>query len=131
MDFDTIAPGATGTESFVVQSDSDFMWGELMATVNDPAAPETPIDPTGLTINITDEGAGRNFYNRNQALMNVAGIGEIDRARDGRLTIPTWIDRASQVNASITSNRADAQDVRVRLSFIGFKIFSRSQAGMR
>lgn len=127
MNFLTIAPGATAQGAFTVQSDSDFLITSVNALVNDPAAPETAVAADGLLIQVTDQGAGRNFYAGPVPLANVTGTG----ALPGFYPWPKFVDRASNVSASITSNRADAQDVRVRLTFVGFKIFSRSQAGLR
>jgi hypothetical protein len=128
MDFLTIAAaGGAATSSFNVQSDSDFLITQVQAAVNDPAAPETPLSGSGLLVQVTDSGSGRQLYDRQVPLLNVAGTG----ALPGFYPWPKFIDRSSTVSATITNNRADAQDVRVRLTFVGFKVFSRSQAGLR
>lgn len=120
------AAGGAGNGAFTVQSDSDFLITSIAAAVTDPAAPQTAVAPNGLTLELTDTGAGRNFQNGQLAFDTVVGTGQLP----GYLPWPKFIDRASQVTGTVVNNQA-AQAVDVRISFLGFKIFSPNQAGLR
>lgn len=119
LDFASIpAGGGVGTESFTVQSDSDFLIVALAATVVQPAAQETAVPFQALTLTVRDSGSGRNFFNRAQGFGAVVGTG----ALPNYFPYPKFVDRSSEITASVTNNDS-AQAALVRLSFLGFKIF--------
>lgn len=120
------AAGGTGTGSFTVQSDSDFEFCYLTASVTVPGTPETGVTMNGLLITMEDTGSGRQLQNGQLALANVAGTGQLP----GYNPWPKFLDRASQFSVSLTNNQT-AQPVDVRLAFGGFKVFSPSQSGLR
>jgi len=121
-----IAPGGVGVGSFTVQSDSDFEFCYLSASVSDAATPESQLTLSGLLLSMEDSGSGRMLQNGALPLISVAGNGTLP----GYSPWPKFLDRASQFTATVTSNRT-VTTVDVRLVFAGFKIFSPSQAGMR
>ncbi|MGE0161060.1 MAG: hypothetical protein AB7T31_16815 [Gemmatimonadales bacterium] len=125
VDFLTIAAaGASATESFTVPSDSDFLIVALSGTEVDPADEGTAIARTPFTIAITDSGSGRQLQNRAQAYANVVGTGQLP----SYLPFPKFIDRSSQVSTTIVNNDP-TQAARIRLSFLGFKIFDMMRGG--
>lgn len=134
MVFLTIAAaGGTDTQTFTVNSDSAFMITSLAADISDPAAEETPLAASGLTIAITDAGSGRQLQQGPLGLGTIVGVTTATQTGGGLPAYMPWpmrIKASSQVSADIVNNRADAQAVRVRLSFVGFKIFPPVQAGL-
>lgn len=112
------AAGGTGVQTFTVQNDSDFLITSLSAVVVDPTAQETERERRALTIRVLDAGAGRDLFNRQVAFPSVVGTGELPYF----LPYPKFVDRASDVSTTITNNHT-TEDVLVRLTFGGFKIF--------
>lgn len=119
VDFLSIAAGATATQTFTVQNDSDFLIVAATAAVVDPADEGTDfVNRAALTIAMTDGGAGRNLQNRPQAFSNLVGTGQLPCY----WPFPKFVDRASDFTTTIANN--DPTDsARVRLSYLGFKIF--------
>lgn len=122
VDFLSIAAGGSATQTFTVQNDSDFLIVACTATTVDPADEGTDfVNRAALTIQFTDSGSGRQLQNRAQGFPNVVGTGELP----AYWPFPKFVDRASDFSTTIANN--DPTDaVRVRLSFLGFKIFSYS-----
>ncbi len=125
VDFLNIAAGATQTQTFVVQNDSDFLIVDLAGVEVDPVAEETPLPPSALTIQITDSGSGRNLQNRALGYPTVVGTGQLP----AYMPYPKFIDRASEVSVTVVNNHGAGQAYRIRLSFIGFKIFDMMRGG--
>lgn len=125
IDFLNIAAaGGTATGTFLVPSDSDFLIVALTGTEVDPADEGLVIVSAPLTIAITDSGSGRQLQNRAQAYPNIVGTGQLPAF----MPYPKFIDRSSEVSATIVNNDP-TQAARVRLSFIGFKIFDMMRGG--
>jgi hypothetical protein len=125
VDFLTIAAaGGSATGTFLVPSDSDFLIVALAGNVVDPADEGIAVTAAPLTIAITDSGSGRQLQNRAQAFNNVVGTGQLP----AYMPYPKFIDRSSEVSTTITNNDP-TQAARVRLSFIGFKIFDMMRGG--
>ena len=126
-DFLTIAAGATATGSFQVESDSDFLLVDLTGFVNDPA--DEVVFPFAqatvpMTIQINDTGSGRNLFNRAQAWNNVIGTGQLTFYA----SYPKFFPATANVTTTLLNNDP-TQALRVRLSFIGFKIFGMMAGG--
>lgn len=120
VDFLAIAAaGGTQTQTFTVQNDSDFLIVGATGTVVDPAAEETARPTSSLTIQIRDSGSGRELQNRAAGFGNLVGTGQLP----AYWPFPKFIDRASDVSTTIVNNDT-ANPIRVRLNYIGFKIFS-------
>lgn len=117
-DFANIAVGTAQTQSFTVQNDSDFLIVALAGEEIDPADEGVALPTSPLTIAIQDGGSGRNLQNRPQAYANLVGTGQLP----AYMPYPKFIDRASEVSVTIANNDP-TQAYRVRLSFLGFKIF--------
>jgi hypothetical protein len=125
IDFLNIAAaGGTATGTFLVPSDSDFLIVALTGTAVDPANEATAVAQSALTLAITDTGSGRQLQNRASAFPNLVGTGQLP----GFMPYPKFIDRSSEVSATIVNNSLAAA-ARVRLSFIGFKIFDMMRGG--
>jgi hypothetical protein len=118
VDFANIATTSTSTGTFTVQNDSDFLVVAINGEEVDPANESTAITTSPLLITVTDGGSGRNWFNRAQAYANIVGTGQLPAF----LPYPKFVDRSSDVSVTITNNAA-AQAARIRLSFVGFKIF--------
>ena len=120
VDFLSIAAaGGTGTETFTVQNDSDFLIVAVNGVATDPAAEETLRATSALTIQFVDSGSGRQLQNRAQGYNNVVGTAQLP----AYWPFPKFVDRASDFTTTIVNNDT-ANATRVRLSFLGFKIFS-------
>lgn len=119
VDFLTIAAGGgTGTETFQVQNDSDFLLVACNGTAVDPTDETVARSRDALTIAFQDEGAGRSLQNRAQAFANMVGTAQLP----GYWPFPKFIDRSSNFSTTIVNNDG-VNDIRVRLSFLGFKVF--------
>ncbi len=120
VDFLTIAAaGGTQTQTFTVQNDSDFLIIGATATVNAPTAEETARPTSSLTIQMTDTGSGRQLTNRPAGFGNLVGTGQLP----AYWPFPKFVDRASDFSTTIVNNDT-ANAIRIRLSYIGFKIFA-------
>lgn len=124
MDFLSIAAGGSETRTFTVPSDSDFLIVSLAGEEVDPADEGAALPASPLTIAITDSGSGRQLQNRPQAYANLVGTGQLPAF----MPYPKFIDRSSEVSATIDNNDPTAA-YRVRLSFIGFKVFDMMRGG--
>lgn len=113
------AAGGVATQTFTVQNDSDFLIIAPTATVVDPTDESVARSMGALTISFVDEGSGRQLQNQVLAMSTVVGTGQLP----AYFPFPKFVDRASNFSATITNNDP-ANAVRVRLSFLGFKIFS-------
>ncbi|MGE0347376.1 MAG: hypothetical protein AB7N73_15010 [Gemmatimonadales bacterium] len=120
LDFLNIAAaGGSDVQAFTVPSDSDFLIVALAGEEVDPADEGVAIPTSPLTLTVTDSGSGRQLQNRATAYANLVGTGQLP----AYLPYPKFIDRSSEVSAVINNNDP-TQAARVRLSFIGFKIFN-------
>lgn len=119
VDFQTIAAvGGSATQTFTVQNDSDFLIVAVAATVVDPTDEGVARSRDALTIEMFDGGSGRALQNRAQAFSNLVGTAQLP----AYWPFPKLVDRASDFQTTIVNNDpADA--ARVRLSYIGFKVF--------
>lgn len=113
------ALGGTNTQTFTVQNDSDFLIIDLTCTVVDPTDEGVPRSRDACTVAFTDQGSGRQLQNRPFALSNITGTGQLP----SYFPFPKFVDRASDFATTIVNNDP-TEDVLVRFSFIGFKIFS-------
>lgn len=117
-DFLNIAAGATATEEIAIQNDSHFLMVAVAGHVVDPANESTVFTSPALTVEIRDQGSGRNLFNRAAAWANVVGTGQLP----AYFPYPKLVDRASTITTTI-ANVDPAQALRVRMNYIGFKIF--------
>lgn len=114
----TLAVGGTGTQTFTVQNDSDFLLTMVTGTVVDSTAVQTEVAFAPLTVQFLDAGSGRQLSNR--ALPWEGTVG--DAQLPFYFPYPKFIDRASDFSTTITNNDP-AIIVEVRICFHGFKIF--------
>lgn len=118
------AAGGTQTQTFTVQNDSDFLIVAMAGIEVDPADEGVGLSTDPLTIEITDSGSGRNLMNRPQAYANLVGTGQLP----AYWPYPKFIDRSSEVSTTLVNNDP-TQAYRVRLSYLGFKIFDMMRGG--
>jgi len=118
-DFTSIAAGASATQTFTIQNDSDFLIVALAGTAVDPADETSILTDPALTVAIKDSGSGRELQNRPQHWRNTMGTAQLPYY----LPYPKFIDRASDVSLTL-ANLSAAQAYRARVAFIGFKIFN-------
>ena len=117
------ATGSVTTQGTVqINNDSDFVLCGMRAT---PAADPGEVVFTtcpALTIQISDSGSGRSFFDQPAALPNVCGIAVTNADfGQGARYFPKLIAGGSTLTVAITNLTATA--VRLRLSFRGFKLF--------
>lgn len=115
LDF-TIAAGATATQSFQVDSDSDWFMASMNALVFDAAALTTVVVAPVL-VSIIDTGSGRQLQRVPFHIGTVFGNGTLP----GFVPYPKVIPRASTVQVSMQN--AGAVNLRIFANFGGFKIF--------
>ena len=115
-----LAAAGNQNPTFSVQNDSDFVALGLSGIARDPAAPATRFLDPAITIQILDQGAGRNLFSQPLDWASIVGDAE---------DIPYWpeakiINRASTVTVQLASlEAAGGQDYNVRLAVVGFKVF--------
>lgn len=120
VDFLSIAAvGGSGTETFVVPQNSGYLIVGAAATVSNPAAEETTRPTSSLTIEMTDSGSGRELQNRAAGFGNVVGTGQ----RPAIWPSPKWLDGSSEFSTTVVNNDT-ANAIRVRLTYLGFKVFT-------
>lgn len=117
----TLPLAAQGTDdpTFTV-GDADFVITDLTGEAWDPANPTVVFVRPAITVQINDEGSGRNLFNRPQRWG--ARVGE---ARDPYvLPMPFLVKQTSVVTIPLASQAlAGGQAYNVNLCVGGFKIF--------
>lgn len=113
-----LAPGASGTQTFTVQNDSDFLLVAVAGTVVNAAALATPVVFPAQTVQFTDSGSGRQLSNRELPWDAAVGTGQLPFY----FPYPKFIDRASDFSTAIANNDP-VITIEVRIVFHGFKIF--------
>jgi len=117
-EFLPISASAAATVRVPIQSDSDFELTEMTGDVRDADTDETVIAQPSLLVLITDEGSGRIIFDRAQMWDNIIGTAE----RPFILPMPKLIKANSVLSVQLTNNVA--ANKRVRMSFVGYKLFA-------
>lgn len=123
VEFPSLAPASAQSGAFQIQADSDFelqklsMFADVSGAAQTAATRELPL----VTIQITDTGTGRQLFSQPVAVPALFGDGQIP------FILPTT--KVFSRNASVAvavSNFSDSTTYRLRLNFIGAKIFAYS-----
>jgi hypothetical protein len=112
-----LAAGGAAGPTFTI-GDSDFLLTKITGAARDPAAPSNLFVAPAITIDIRDQGAGRNLFDRPQDWVAIVGDGR--ESED--LPVPYMVQQNSVVTVNL-ANLDPAQAYNARLSFWGVKIF--------
>lgn len=118
--FVSIAAGGTDAQTFTVQSDADFLALTLTGEAVDPADEGVrPFnDNPPLTVQVLDQGSGRQLFNRAIRWSNVVGTAQ----RPYYFGRPKFFKQLTEVTVTL-SNNDPTQALRVQVAFGGYKVF--------
>lgn len=120
-----LAAGATDDPTFTI-GDADFVFTDITGSARDPANPTVLFLAPAITVQINDEGSGRNLFNRPQDWHSRVGSAE----RAYILPMPFMVKQTSVVTATLVNIAlAGGQAYDVRLTIGGFKIFPTKRGG--
>lgn len=122
QDANVIPALGVATVDIPIQTDGDFVALYATATAVTDAAPETVLAAVPLLVQVTDSGAGRNFFDRPTHANNVFGVGE--RALDRQ---PYWYLRKGGTVRVTVTNLQNAI-LRAWVTFVGLKVFPVGQS---
>lgn len=122
QDADVIPSAGQATVDIPLQTDGDFVALFATATAVTDAAPQTVLAAVPLLVQVTDLGAGRQFFDRPTHAANVFGTGERALPRD-----PYWyLRKGGTIRVQVTN--LQAADLRAWVTFVGLKVFPASQS---
>lgn len=116
----TVTPlgaGLAASPTFTI-GDADFLVCDMTGAARDPANPSALFVNPAITLDIRDQGAGRNLFDRAQDWVAKVGIGQDPYV----FPMPYMVKMNSVVTVNL-ANLDPAQAYDVRVSFGGFKIF--------
>lgn len=120
LDFAALASAGVGNGAIQIQADSAFRWTKATYSANIAAAAflsgTRPIP--NVTIQITDNGSGRQLFNNPVPIPNIMGSGELPFI----LPMGYVFEPKSSMQVQVTNFDA-VVTYNLRLSFIGTKIF--------
>ena len=121
LDYAAINFGTTANASFVVQSDSNFLWQyfSFYATIADAAFTDSTRVIPSINMLIQDTSSGRLLMSAPVPIPNMSGNGQLPF----QLPSPRFFRANTQVNVTCTNFDA-AVDYTLNLSFIGTKYFN-------
>jgi hypothetical protein len=120
VDFSSIAPAGSSTQSFTVQQEADFLLTKITMTPDIAAAAyvNAAVPVPLVTIMINDTGSGRNLMSSAVPLPSIFGNGGLPFI----LPRQRLFVASSVVNITLTNYDA-ATTYNIRLAFIGEKAF--------
>lgn len=121
VDFLPLAANQAASQTFQVQSDSDFLLMAATATARDPAAVGTVFQAPAITVQLESSGSGRLLFNRAVDFRNIYGDSQLPFL----MPHAKYLDGNSTFQTTLTNlNGAGGQDYDVRVTYHGFKIFN-------
>ena len=109
---------ATATVRIPIQSDSMFQLTEITGAVKAADSDEVVIAAPAITLTLLDEGSGRLLFDRAVEWSNVIGTAQ----RPFVLPQFKLLPANATLNVTVSSLIGSAR--RVRISFVGYKIFA-------
>lgn len=121
VDFASLLQGTSATGQINIQADSDFVVQKLTYQADIAAATQTDSSRVvpNATVQVKDTGSGREIFSLPTALTSVFGTGQLPFI----LPQPKIFLARSTINITLANFDA-AADYNIRLSFIGYKIFT-------
>lgn len=120
LDFLAVASGASSSNNFTIQADSDFLWtsaayfADIAAAGQDDSGRIIPL----MSLLITDTGSGRQLMNTAVPISSLFGTGQLP------FVLPRQRAFRSNTTVTVTVNNFDAANTyNLRLSLIGEKAF--------
>lgn len=120
-DFDSIANGQSGTGNINIQADSDFVIQKLTYFADIAGAAQTAntrVVPL-MTVQLTDTSSGRQLFEEPVAVEALFGNGQLPFI----LPTPKILPARSTFQVEV-ANFSASTTYRLRLSFIGYKLFN-------
>jgi hypothetical protein len=123
---ENIATASAVTRTIQIQADSDFVWQKATFAAFLPFSGD--IDPVDFadrqapaaTVQITDNGSGRQLFDRPQIIGTVFGTGQLPFI----MPTPRLMVARSTINFEI-ANLAPSDELYLQLSLIGYKAYPR------
>lgn len=114
--FDPLAASDSDQRTIQINEDAGFLICGMVRTGRDTGthALTTP----AVTLNITDNGSGRELFDNDQDIENIAGTAQLPAI----WPYPKLVKRSSSL--LVSANNLVATAIDLRLALIGFKIFT-------
>ena len=123
--FASVGPGIADSNNVNIQADADFMLQKLTFFASIAGAAQT--DSTRviplMDVQIIDSGSGRNLFDSSIDVPQIFGTGELPQI----LAKPKLFPARSTITVNV-SNFSAATTYRLRLAFIGYKVFGTGMA---
>lgn len=126
LEVSSMAAAATGSDSFTVEGNADFVWTKttfMVDIASDTLTEATAVLPL-ISWLVTDTGSSAQLWDGEQPLPNLAGRGNIPFI----LPIPYTFGRNSTVRAQFTNYSDNATYTNLKVSLIGYRNFGYVQA---
>jgi hypothetical protein len=121
-DFTTLTNGTSQTGNVNIQADSDFVIQKLTYVALDDLttslAAATAIVPL-VTMQITDSGSGRTFFEAATLISGIFGNGELPFI----LPTPKLVPARSTLTVTLSNISTSIDYSRISVYFIGYKVF--------
>jgi hypothetical protein len=120
LDFATINAGLTGSATFTVQTDSNFLWqqGTYDASIAGAAYTQNTRPIPNMNCTIQDTSSGRQLMSSPVPIPSMFGTGQLPFV----IPAPRFFRANTQVTVSVTNFDA-AVNYDLKLSFIGTKFY--------
>lgn len=117
VDIAAVSEGASGTGSFTVQADSDFVIQQLtgVAQLVDNTIIASPI----ATVQITDTGSSFNLFSAPTHWTAIFGTGQLPFI----LPVPRLLAANAKVNITVNCIEEGASDNHYQIAFIGHRLY--------
>jgi hypothetical protein len=122
----SIAPAGSAQVITNIESDSPFVWTKTVYTADIAGAVQTDssrVIPL-VNIQIIDTGSARRFYDEDQAISAIAGHEGLAQIQ----TVKYLFKPNSSINTSFNNFSAATTYLNLRLSFIGYRVYSYQEA---
>jgi len=117
----SIAAAANDTDSVNIENDSQFVWTKTTYSCDIAGAAQTDssrVIPL-ITVQITDSGSARQFFDQPQVIQNIAGQGNIPFI----LPAPFIFNNNANINAAFINFSAATTYANLTISLHGFRVY--------
>lgn len=114
--FEPLAASDSDQRTITINEDASFLICGMVRTARDTGTQALVVP--AVTINLTDNGTGREIFDNDQDLENVAGTAQLPAI----WPYPKMVKRSSSI--LVDANNLIATAIDLRIALIGFKIFT-------